>query len=86
MILKIHFQHYIIQYSDRIPKLKFENISNTYVQIKIKPNMHSILGYCDNIAFELMQKDKAALSLKPIMSFLNFNAIRYISVSSTTSL
>ena len=48
--------------------------------------MHSILGYCDNIAFELMQKDKAALSLKPIMSFLNFNAIRYISVSSTTSL
>ena len=48
--------------------------------------MHSILGYSDNIAFELMQKDKAALSLKPIMSFLNFNAIRYISVSSTTSL
>lgn len=48
--------------------------------------MHSILGYCDNIAVQLMQKDKAALSLKPIMSFLNFNAIRYVSVSSTTSL
>ena len=48
--------------------------------------MHSILGYCDNIGVRLMQKDKAALSLKPIMSFLNFNAIRYISVSSSTSL
>ena len=69
-----------------IPKLQFYRISNSYSNIKIKPSMHSILGYCDNIAVKLMQKDKAALSLKPIMSFLNFNAIRYVSVSSTTSL
>ena len=66
--------------------LQFHSISNTYGKLKIEVNMHSILGYCDNIAFELMQKDKAALSLKPIMSFLNFNAIRYVSVSSKTSL
>ena len=55
MILKIHLQHYVIQHSDTITKFQFYRISKTYAKIKIKPNMHSILGYCDNIAVELMQ-------------------------------